>query len=244
MIACKNCGRVFEGNYCSQCGQSANTKRLSWQFLLKNFEHEILHLDHGILFTIREILIRPGITINKFLEGKRKKYSHPFTYIAVISVIYLVLRSVLVKYTPLPETQGSQNLIANFIYQNYSKVLIFVFIPLAALFTPIFYPRNPYNFVELFTFQCYIRGQFMLFELLILFINWLLLHLDVIIPPVALTIIIILINMFFLGWAQQQFFNDKNYIQAFLKAIGITLLLIVSAMILVVLASLIMSKKQ
>lgn len=235
MIACKNCGRIFDGNYCNNCGQPANTKRINGQFIIKNLEHEILHFDHGIVFTIKEILLRPGITIKKFLEGKRKKYSHPLTYIAVISVIYFILRSVFVKYPPA-DAGDTNRIIVDFIYDYYPKIVVFVFIPLAALFTPIFYPGQPYNFFELFTFHCYVRGQFMLFELLVLFINWLLIHLGATLPAVLITGSNILFNLLFMGWAQKQFFNDKNYWESFFKAFGLTVMLIVCAVVFVILA--------
>ena len=242
MIVCKNCGRVFDGNYCNNCGQSAKTRRLNWRFIVENFEHEILHFDHGIVFTIKEIFLRPGTTIKKFLEGKRKKYSHPLTYIAVISVIYFILRSVFVKYTPPADTSDAQSIITDFIYHYYPKIVVVVFIPLAALFTGIFYPGNPYNFVELFSFHCYIRGQFMLFELLVLFINWSLIHLGTALPPVVTAGSTMLFNLLFMGWAQQQFFNDKNFFQAFLKAVGLTVLLMISAAILAIIAANVLGK--
>lgn len=243
MIVCKNCGWVFDGSYCNNCGQSSNTRRLNWSFIIENFEHEILHFEHGIIFTIKEIFMRPGITIKQFLDGKRKKYSHPLTYIAVISVIYFILRNVFVKFSPPANTSDTQTIITNFIYQYYPKIVVVVFIPLAALFTGIFYPGNPYNFVELFSFQCYIRGQFMLFELLVLFINWSLVHAGAALPPAVTVGSTMLFNMLFMGWAQQQFFNDKNYLQAFLKAVGLTVMLMICAAIFAIIAARILGNK-
>lgn len=242
MIVCKNCGRVFDGRYCNNCGQSANTRRINRAFIFKNFEHEILHFDHGIVFTIKEILIRPGITIKKFLEGKRKKYSHPLTYIAIISVVYFILRSVLVKYHHA-DTPDTNRIIVDFIYDYYPKLVVIIFIPLAAAFTPIFYQGKPYNFFELFTFHCYIRGQFMLFELLVLFINWLLIQLGYPLPVALITVSNILFNLLFMGWALQQFFDDRNYLESFFKAFGITVMLIACAVVLVIFAVRVIDQK-
>lgn len=243
MIVCKNCGRIFDGKYCNNCGQSANTKRINKQFILEIFEHGVLHLNHGILYTIREILLRPGITIKKYLEGKRKKYTHPLTYIAFISVIYFLLRSVFIKYPAAGASPDTNRIITDFIYNYYPKITVFVFIPLAALFTPLFYQDRHYNFFELFTFHCYVRGQFMLFELLMLFFNWLLVHSGATLPQIFITGCTILFNMLFMGWAQKQFFNDKNYLESFIKALGLSVMLMVCAIVLVILAVRIMGNK-
>lgn len=242
MIVCKNCGKVFDGKYCTDCGQSATTKRVDGKFILKSIENEILNIDHGIIFTLKEVLLRPGITIKKFLEGKRKRYSHPLTYIAIISVVYFILRSVLVKY-PHVTTPDTNKIIADFMYEYYPKLVVFVFIPLAAAFTPIFYPGKPYNFFELFTFHCYIRGQFMLFELLVLFINWVLIQSGNPLPGILITGSAILFNLLFMGWAQKQFFDDKSYLESFLKALGIVAMLLVCAIVITLIAYKIMGGK-
>lgn len=243
MIACKNCGRVFDGKFCDNCGQSANTKRINRQFIFEIFELGIIHLNHGFFFTLKEILVRPGITIKNYLDGKRKKYSHPLTYIAVITVIYFLLRSIFVKYPAAAGTPDSNRIIFDFIYEYYPKLVVFVFIPLAALFTPIFYQGKHYNFFELFTFHCYIRAQFMLFELLIVIINWLMIQLGATLPPSFVFITSLIFNLLFLGWAQFQFYNDKNYLMALLKAFGLMALLMLCGMLFAIIALLAMGKK-
>lgn len=232
MIVCKNCGYVFEGNYCSNCGQAANTKRLSWGFIIHNLEYDIFNFDHGIIYTVGQIFVRPGKTIKEYLDGKRKKYTPPITYIAVISVIYYIFRSIFVKDASPADATGNDKVIADFIYNYYPKLVVFVFIPLATVFTPIFYPNRRYSFVELFAFHCYIRGQFMLFEMVVLLVNWILIKFNISSTPLFVTIITVLFNLVFMGWALQQFFDEKNYLINFAKSVALMALLIVSAVLL------------
>ena len=243
MILCKNCGNPFEGNYCNSCGQTAKTQRLNWHFIIDNIEHDVLHFDHGIIYTIRQIFIRPGETIKKFIAGQRKKYTHPLTYLVVISVVYYIFRSLLVPHENAVDTSDVDKTIADFIYNYYSKIVMVIIIPLAALYTPIFYPGEPYNFVELFTFHCYIRGQFMIFELIVIILNWLLVKSSVLLPSAALITVNIVFNVFFLCWALKQFFNEKNFGFSFLKAVALMIMLIMSAIMLTKVAALILGGK-
>ena len=241
MTSCKNCGQEFEGNYCNRCGQTAKTHRLDWKYILHNVEHDILHFDRGIIYTIREIFIRPGETIRKFIEGKRKQYTHPLTYLVVISVLYYILRNVLVQRGDVTYASDTDKTITEFIYNYYSKIVMVVIIPLAALYTPIFYPGRPYNFVELFTFHCYMRGQFMLFELFVIILNWLLVKLNVLLPSAVLVTITVNFNILFLCWALKQFFNEESFWLSLIKAIGLMLMIVVSSIILTRIATLILT---
>ena len=61
---CMNCGQPLKGHFCYQCGQSANTHRFSvLGFLAHDVVHGIWHVDKGILFTIKEILLRPDMQL-------------------------------------------------------------------------------------------------------------------------------------------------------------------------------------
>ena len=66
---CKNCEHTFEGNFCSNCGEPINLKRIDGHYIYHEIEH-ILHFDKGIFYTIRELLIRPGENIRSFVSEK------------------------------------------------------------------------------------------------------------------------------------------------------------------------------
>lgn len=57
MIKCKNCSFSFEGNYCSNCGQTAKTERISFKFLWEDIQHGILHYDKGIVYTVKQLFL-------------------------------------------------------------------------------------------------------------------------------------------------------------------------------------------
>jgi len=79
-INCKNCNNLYDGNYCNHCGQSANTHEINFKSILHEVQHSLLHIDKGILYTTKELLLRPGKTISDYLNGKRVKHFKPFAF--------------------------------------------------------------------------------------------------------------------------------------------------------------------
>src|SRR4051812_15937136 len=52
---CLNCGYEVINNFCSNCGQSTATHRLSiGHFVVHDLIHSIWHVDRGIFFTLKE----------------------------------------------------------------------------------------------------------------------------------------------------------------------------------------------
>lgn len=82
---CLNCGSALSGNYCGNCGQRASATRLDWKWLLHELQHGVLHVDRGILFTLKELFTRPGATIRGYLEGRRKQHFPPFGLLMLLA---------------------------------------------------------------------------------------------------------------------------------------------------------------
>jgi hypothetical protein len=83
-IVCKNCGTIFNGNFCSHCGQSAKTHRIDFKHLIHNFLHAITHMDVMYLHTIKDLAIRPGHFIRGYLQGKRSKQGDPALMLLIV----------------------------------------------------------------------------------------------------------------------------------------------------------------
>jgi hypothetical protein len=89
---CKNCGTRFEGRFCPACGQKADTHRITWHFIWHEIPHSVWHVDHGILFTLRELFTRPGYTIREFLEGKRVRHYRPLALVLILGTVLTFLQ--------------------------------------------------------------------------------------------------------------------------------------------------------
>ena len=88
---CKNCGHNFEGNFCNNCGQSAATHQLNMHFIWHEIQHGLIHVDHGIFYTINQLLTNPGHTIRDFINGKRVRHFKPIALVVVLATIYGLL---------------------------------------------------------------------------------------------------------------------------------------------------------
>lgn len=82
-LHCKNCGEPVSSRFCGQCGQKADTHRITWHDLEHQFRHALLHVDQGILYTIKELATRPGHSTREFLLGKRKSHYNPFLLLII-----------------------------------------------------------------------------------------------------------------------------------------------------------------
>lgn len=95
MTTCKNCGYQFDLKYCPQCGQKASVKKLEMKSLLQELPHSLWHIDKGFLFNIVQFFKRPGYAIKDYLDGKRKKFYHPLSYMLVVLGTMLVAMSLM-----------------------------------------------------------------------------------------------------------------------------------------------------
>ena len=86
---CLNCAEVLypRDKYCGRCGQKTNIDRISFKELGHEFFHTILHVEQGVMRLFKGLLFRPGKTAAEFVEGKRKTYFNPFTFMAICVAI-------------------------------------------------------------------------------------------------------------------------------------------------------------
>lgn len=90
---CLNCGTEFQGNFCPECGQRADTNRLTIHAILKNLLLAILSNDGGIWITLKSLFTRPGAMMVDILNGKRKSYFSPFPMLFLTLALYIMVFS-------------------------------------------------------------------------------------------------------------------------------------------------------
>lgn len=93
---CPNCNASLKSDYryCPKCGQ----KRLSkHDFSFGHFTiHSVLdyfHLDGGFFASLWGLISKPGWLTNRYLEGKRMQFIHPFKMLMFITIIYFLIVS-------------------------------------------------------------------------------------------------------------------------------------------------------
>ncbi|MDO5610367.1 MAG: DUF3667 domain-containing protein [Pseudomonadota bacterium] len=91
---CANCNRTIDGTeqkYCPHCGQPTPAHRIDWHFLGHELEHSLLHMDRGVLFTLKHLLLRPGHMMRDYIEGRRQGIVKPFLLLMMVSAAMVLL---------------------------------------------------------------------------------------------------------------------------------------------------------
>lgn len=171
-IICKNCGTSFLGKFCPNCGQKANTQRLGWSYLKDEFNYTFLHVNKGLFFSIKELIIRPGDTIREFIEGKRVNHYKPLLLVFVLAGISVLLSS-LYNIDAIFKGLGykgqqllMQKKINSFTLKNYA-ILEMILIPYLSFFSWITFKKYGYNYIENIIINAFIGAQRLLFSILL-----------------------------------------------------------------------------
>ena len=85
---CKNCEHTFQGNFCNNCGQSADTHTINAHFLWHDIQHGLFHIETKLLLTIKELFLSPGLLIKNYLKGKRVDTYNPISMLLILAAFY------------------------------------------------------------------------------------------------------------------------------------------------------------
>jgi hypothetical protein len=106
---CLNCGTALMPNqqFCPNCGQKASIPRITTKSLLRDFFQTIFYAEKGIFSLLKGLATRPGKVVTEYVEGKRKKYFNPFTFLALCVTFMVLMNSWLKPYDAmsLPDQQ-------------------------------------------------------------------------------------------------------------------------------------------
>ncbi|WP_162315594.1 DUF3667 domain-containing protein [Pseudoxanthomonas yeongjuensis] len=91
---CANCNRAIAGTdqkFCPACGQSTPVHRIDWHFLGHELEHSVLHMDRGLFYSLKQLMLRPGRFMRDYIEGRRGNQAKPLLLLMIMSAVVVVL---------------------------------------------------------------------------------------------------------------------------------------------------------
>ncbi|MDH6253114.1 hypothetical protein M2347_002841 [Chryseobacterium sp. H1D6B] len=198
--------------FCSNCKQNIKPKRIDGRYIIHEIEH-VLHFERGILYTIRELLIKPGENIKNFINENRSRLVKPVIFIIVTSLIYTLtshffhIEEGYIKLDAGKET--GTNTINNWVqsHYGYSNIIMGAFI---AFWLKIFFKKYDYNFFEILILMCFVLGiEMLLFALFALFEG---------VTKFPLMQTAAVAAFIYFCWAVGQFF-DKTKTSSYVKAL-------------------------
>lgn len=211
MENCKNCNQTVNTNFCGNCGQPLLLKRVDSHYVIHEITH-ILHFEKGILYTIKELLVRPGRNIREFITDNRNRLVKPILFIIVSSFIYTLIVHFFHAETQYVSIDGIKNsavvTIFTWVQHNYgyANIIMGAFI---SLWLKLFFKKYKYNFFEILILLCFVIG-----------IGMLIFSVFTIIEGLTKTTLMNISGMIAIGysaWAIGQFFDKKkpgSYIKA------------------------------
>lgn len=131
---CLNCETPLFGKYCHECGQKADTHRITAKhFIQHDLIHGVWHIDKGIPYTLKQALTRPGFAAKDYIKGRRVKF---------YNIFYLLLMALaLALYIDAIKNGYNSQAFA-------TKATYLTFVPLYAVAGIMLFKRIKYNFFE------------------------------------------------------------------------------------------------
>jgi hypothetical protein len=221
--SCKNCDQALTGNFCTHCGQAANTHKLNMHFIWHEIQHGLIHVDHGIFYTIRQLVTIPGPTIREFIEGKRVRHFKPVTLVVVLGTVYGLLYHYafadLYDSGPVNPNEDVYGIFGSVIkwttdHAAYASLLLIVTNSLASY---LIFKKQQNNFAEHLVLNTFYRALSLLISLLllpVLYFSRIPTH-----NPIIYAVAIQITEIFLMYWCYTGFFSGLSKIKALMLAV-------------------------
>lgn len=183
---CQNCGFEYEGNYCPQCGQKCELKRITFANVTSHVFEAVTCFDAKVPRTCLQLFYRPGLLISDYLQMRRVRYSNPFGLLLILATVFMLIcnyllpvsmaelstnmSSEIVEITSSPseakaldDTLAFSSKFSNWIYGNYGVFLLvslpMLTIPMRLVFRTKKGPLPNINLCECATTCAYLTCQ-------------------------------------------------------------------------------------
>lgn len=212
MVNCINCNSKANDNFCSNCGQPLQLKRVDSHYIFHEIQH-ILHFEKGILYTIKGLLLNPGKNIREFIKDNRSRLVKPIVFIVITSLIYTLMNNffhIEDGYINIDNgTIFKSKVLLNWIqsHYGYANIIMGVFI---AFWAKHLFKAYQYNFFEILILLCFVVGMAMLILSVFAVLEGL--------TKISLMKVSGILALCYCVWGIGQFFDGKkpiNYLKAF-----------------------------
>lgn len=144
---CLNCDEPVVKKFCASCGQKTDTHRIDLKhFFLHDVLHGVWHMDKGILFTLKQVIVRPGKAALDYISGKRIRFYNVF-YLSLLLIGLCLLLSHFRNSLIIEKPQEEVEYLSLF-QRRYLKFILFGFVPVVAFNAKLAFWKEKLNFAE------------------------------------------------------------------------------------------------
>lgn len=167
---CKNCGCPVLDDFCGKCGQNKNVGKINLKNLLNEVSENIFVINKGLLRTFKTMFLRPEVCVSEFLEGKRKIYIKPLTYLITLSTLYYLISKITGENTWFIDFLSGFELgydaeskvefppVVHWLSANFAYASL-ILIPIFSLSSYLSFKEKGLNYLEHIVLTAYITGQ-------------------------------------------------------------------------------------
>ena len=167
---CLNCGGVVAGNYCPQCGQSADTGRFTARTFVKHIGSTVTRMSGNFFRTAWLLLSEPWNVIRDFVYGRRVGLMSPVSMLILLAFYYSVLSVFVPVYreafaqTVVTNEKGIADSLMKFLYGSLVLEYLVLAIPVAVSVRWVYRKqiRGRFNFVELVIAALYLSSTYLI----------------------------------------------------------------------------------
>jgi hypothetical protein len=225
---CLNCSRPLfaEQPFCGGCGQKASTRRMSMHDIGHDLVHAFTHADHSVFSLVRALATHPGKVSKEYIEGRRKLYFNPFTFLIIVVGVAVIFMAV-TKFDTAIFAIGPRNPVSAFLQRNVNLIIL-AQVPLLALFCALLFRADKLNFAEHLVLTTYTSGFRSIFFMFAVVPVWAMFN-----PPtLPLTAVYIALWVIYFGVACAQFYTGNKW-WLWVKGVLVTVLAQVVTMLII-----------
>lgn len=239
-MKCKNCGEIFEGKYCNNCGQNARVEKINMRYLLDELPESVFQINHGFLFTVKELFLQPGDMIKNYIEGKRINYSKPIAYFILASAIYVLTTYLVGSVTFMEDliaglnqgrkdiAQGVELRIYNWLSSNQTYTIL-ILLPFYSFASYLAFKKFKYGFTEHLVLNMYITAQQLIIYTFFSF---------TFVKDDFLVLIPLILGMLYNFWVFSQFFENANILLKILRVLLFYIYLALQILLVIIISGL------
>ncbi|MBW8242776.1 DUF3667 domain-containing protein [Muricauda oceani] len=171
-MTCKNCDTRLRTDflYCPACGGKVIRNRITVKNLWTDVLERYFNLDNTFVNTFVHLFSKPEVVIEGYLQGLRRKYLNPISYLGIALtlsglIVFMMAKSIDFMQFDAFDTKTQtvfQEKLMGFI-MDYQALIFIIYIPLMAISGWLCFDKKGYNFAERTIIFMYVLAHYSIF---------------------------------------------------------------------------------
>ncbi|HEY5773346.1 MAG TPA: DUF3667 domain-containing protein [Chitinophagaceae bacterium] len=143
-------------------------KRITVSSVLSEAWHSLTHVEEGLRRTIVALAVTPGKMMNSYLDGDRKTFQKPFSFLLIVTSLFAVMIYFFHEYYLIPFATTFQDKLLNklvILESKYYSWLQIALLPVYALVSYLIFKKAKYNYAEWIVICCYVISFVLLLQI-------------------------------------------------------------------------------